>query len=82
MTVRTINRDPFARANLAREAVPMQQRCCCKWCGAHRKGDMFLGPICKSLYRYGTRPDTIRSRINWHDGVFCSKGCHDAYHGS
>ncbi len=85
MTIRTINRDPFARTSLVREAVPLHEQCRCDWCGAYRKRQswLFVGScIVLSLFRYGTRPDSIRGGINWHNGVFCSKGCHDAYHGS
>ncbi len=83
MTVRIINRDPFARANLVREAVPLDEQCSCKFCGKLRKRHArALDLICAHLFRYGTQPDSIRGGINWHDGTFCSKSCHDAYHGS
>ncbi len=82
MTVRIINRDPFARANLVREAVPPDELCSCKFCGRLRKRHArALDLICAHLFRYGTAPDDA-DRINWHNGVFCSKSCHDAYHGS
>ena len=29
---------------------------------------------------YGTEADAIRPRVAWHDGAFCTKSCHDAYH--
>ncbi len=83
MTVRIINRDPFARANLVREAVPLDEQWRCKFCGKLRKRHARAlrgSAICFALFRYGTEPDSGRG-INWHDGVFCSKSCHDAYHG-
>lgn len=82
MTVRTINRDPFARFNLVREAVPLDEQCSCQFCGQRRQRHAKPGDaICAHLFRYGTQPDSGRG-INWHNGVFCSKSCHDAYHGS
>ncbi len=83
MTIRTINRDPFARASLVREAVPLDEPRHCQFCGQRRQRHARPGDaICAHLFRYGTQPDSISGRINWHSGTFCSKSCHDAYHGS
>lgn len=60
-----INRDPFARQELHREIV---SNTVCSWCGT--KG--------KHMFQYRTETDGGRKYT--HSGVFCSKGCHDAYH--
>jgi hypothetical protein len=67
-----INRDPFARHELHRETVSTREAC--KWCGGTRKGG--------KLFEYRTeRDDSTVSRRSVHNGLFCSKSCHDAYHG-
>jgi hypothetical protein len=75
--MRQLARDPFARTTLVRMIVrPLAHGQTCSWCGnvRHmRRGRTYL-------YRYGTEPDAIRPRTHWHDGAFCSKSCHDAYH--
>lgn len=76
--MRHIARDPFARHTLVRSVVrPLAAGQTCTWCGSVRTSRR-----CRTtfLYRYGTEPDAIRPRIAWHDGVFCSKSCHDSYH--
>jgi hypothetical protein len=76
--VRSISRDPFARHTLVRITIcPLASGETCSWCGSVRRSRRGRTPF---LYRYGTEPDAIRSRIAWHDGAFCSKSCHDAYH--
>jgi hypothetical protein len=76
--MRQLARDPFARTTLVRVLVHLPASGqTCSWCGSvrtSRRGRTFL-------YRYGTAPDAVRPRIHWHDGAFCSKPCHDAYHG-
>jgi hypothetical protein len=75
--MRQLARDPFARTTLARVVVrPPASGQSCSWCGnvRSRRGGT------PHLYRYGTEPDAVRPRIHWHDGAFCSKSCHDAYH--
>jgi hypothetical protein len=76
--MRQIARNPFARNTLVREIVrPLRSHETCAFCGGVRTTPRRGAPF---LYRYGTEPDAIRSRITWHDGTFCSKSCHDAYH--
>ena len=70
MTYSTISRDPFARQDTVRQSVTTTQSC--SWCGQTRNGG--------KLFEYGTQPDSISGRINWHRGLFCSKGCHNSYH--
>jgi hypothetical protein len=68
-----ISRDPFARTELHRIRIYTDQTC--KNCGCDpmrtAKGGRFL-------FSYETQTDGGRKRI--HNGLFCSKGCHDAYH--
>jgi hypothetical protein len=72
-----VSRDPFARTTLVRTIVrPLAPGQDCGWCGNVRHARRG-GP---SLFRYGTEPDAVRPRVHWHDGAFCSKPCHDAYH--
>lgn len=63
---RLISRDPFARTELHRETV--KGPAVCSWCGWKGK-----------LYYYYTEYDDHRGK-HIHDGYFCGKGCHDAYH--
>ncbi len=67
----TIARDCFARSETVREAVETAGGC--DWCGNARPSG--------KLFRYGTEADGLRVRTHWHSGLFCAKGCHDAYHG-
>ncbi len=75
--MRTISRDPFARTELVRERVYWPDPLHCPYCGTipetPKTGDRYL-------YRYGTAHDA--GRTDWHRGLYCSKGCHDAYHGA
>jgi hypothetical protein len=76
--MRQLARDPFARTTLVRVVIrPLASGQTCSWCGNARASRRGRTP---HLYRYGTEPDAIRPRIHWHDGAFCSKSCHDAYH--
>jgi len=63
-----ISRDPFAREELHQETVATTSSC--KWCGQTRKSG--------KLFQYYTELDN--GHIYYHNGLFCSKGCHDAYH--
>lgn len=77
--MRYLSRDPFARTTLLRAVVrPLVFGQDCRWCGGVRRTSRAGEPF---LFRYGTEPDAIRSRVDWHTGEFCSKACHDAYHG-
>jgi hypothetical protein len=69
-----IRRDPFARTTLVREIVRCNPHCTCHWCGT-------VAGFRERLFRYGTEPDSVNPRINWHRGEFCSLSCHNAYHG-
>lgn len=76
--MRQLARDPFARRTLMREVVrPLAPGQTCAWCGNVRLSRRSRTPF---LYRYGTEPDAVRPRMQWHDGAFCSKFCHDTYH--
>jgi hypothetical protein len=76
--MRQLARDPFARTTLVRVIVcPLASGQTCSWCSNVRVSRRCRTPF---LYRYGTEPDAIRPRVQWHDGAFCSKSCQDAYH--
>lgn len=66
-----IGRNPFARETLYRRSVSHPFGCseCGKFNGKGR------------LFEYGSQTDGIATRITSHKGKFCSKSCHDAYHG-
>ena len=69
-----ISRDPFARTTLVRRKVTTGLNRTCDWCGQKRRKDV--------LFEYGTERDGISLSYvgpHWHKGLFCSKGCHDAY---
>ena len=75
--MRQLARDPFTRTTLVRMIVrPLIEGQTCAWCDNVRS----TGRGCTYLYRYGTEPAAVRPRTDWHDGAFCSKSCHDAYH--
>ena len=72
---RQISRDPFARTTLMRRSVRSAVTNC-DWCGEKRRDGV--------LYQYGTENDGISKNYvgpHWHKGLFCSKQCHDDYHG-
>lgn len=65
-----IARDPFARVDIVREAVPATDRRPCGWCGN--------GP---GRFRYGFQPDSISGRINWcGPHTFCCVSCWRAFY--
>lgn len=66
-----IKRDPFARTTLVRRTIVGNY---CYWCGQERPGRGRL-----RLFEYGTQDDM--NRTDFHKGKFCSKACHDCYHG-
>lgn len=68
--VKVIGRDPFARHDIIRQAMPVVATGC-SWCGN-------LSPKGK-LYRYGIEPDAIRVRQSWSSGLFCCKSCWKNY---
>lgn len=75
-TMRVISRDPYARTELVRERTYWPDPLYCAFCGTiHEtpKGDRYL-------YQYGTAHDG--GRTDWHRGAYCSKSCHDAFHGA
>ena len=63
-----MNRDPFARTELHRN-VYARPNAECSWCGTKDR----------RLYEYRTETDGGWSHE--HKGLFCSKSCHDSYHG-
>lgn len=64
-----LERDPFARLTWVRKLVPQDARKPCTWCG-NRPG----------RFLYGVERDGVQSRLNWSNGRFCSRSCHDSYH--
>ena len=75
-----ISRDPFTRQELHRRVVQINagpQPRGCFWCGNLRMSKTGKA----SLYEYRTEPDRITPRPAVHSGMFCSKSCHDNYHG-
>ena len=71
MATTQISHDAFARFTIERRLVETTQDCA--YCGQPRRGG-------SKLFQYGTEPDGISTKINWHKGLFCSKPCHDIYH--
>ncbi|MBS1722474.1 MAG: hypothetical protein JSS66_05645 [Armatimonadetes bacterium] len=59
----TLQRLPFARADIVRELVARLQRTSCHWCG-NRPGK----------FRYGVHKDD-KSRAELSRKAYCSKGC-------
>jgi len=77
--MRAIARDPFARTTLVRDTIqPLVGNHTCDFCGGVGISRCRRVPF---LYRFGTEPDAVHPRIAWHRGAFCSRSCHDAYHG-
>lgn len=79
--MRTLSHDPFGRFEIVRDRVSVEHLSTasrtCIWCGQGRQtpsGSHYL-------YVYGTVQDDRPGHVNWHRGEFCSKPCHDAYHG-
>ena len=67
-----ISRDPFARQDGIRQIV-RELNGGCDNCGPLRDPG--------NLFRYGIEPDAIRTPQHWSKGKFCSKQCHNMYHG-
>jgi hypothetical protein len=72
-----ISRDPFARTTLNRIVVHANGATCA-WCGGNRQ---HRGRALTTLFRYVSTTDSIYGRAVTHKGLFCSKSCHDSYHG-
>ena len=75
MSTVTISRDPAGRSETVRRTISEENQndgYGCRWCGGSRRGG--------SLFQYGTERDGLTRYTDWHDGYFCSKGCHDSYH--
>lgn len=71
---RLISRDPFARTELHRFIWAVRSDQTCDNCGRT------YGPVINPfLFRYATETDG--GSRHWHKGLFCSKPCHDSYHG-
>ncbi|WP_024517005.1 hypothetical protein [Bradyrhizobium sp. Tv2a-2] len=72
---RLISRDPFARQELHSFRVYVNAIGSCKWCGSTR--------ATKTGRRYlnGYYIENDAGRRDDHLGLFCSKSCHDDYHG-
>lgn len=73
----SVSHDPFARESLVRRIVHGGT---CDNCGGNR---VKHGEITSALFQYGTERDDRpgEKNVNWHKGKFCSKSCHDSYHG-
>ena len=66
MTTVLISRDPFAREELTRELIPMNERTReCKWCG--------------NIARFRYYVETDGGRRYKIAGAYCSIGCMRAY---
>jgi hypothetical protein len=76
-TMRVLSHDGFARRSTVRMNDHVSSLATCDWCGSPAKpiGSLYY------LYRYGTLSDGYGARADIHKGTFCSKACHDAYHG-
>lgn len=79
----TVSRAPFARTEIVRRNSENYSDC--SYCGQQRtKSGLYAtsAPRIFPLWEYGTERDDRpgESNVNWHKGLFCSKGCHDAYH--
>lgn len=69
MAIATLQRDPYARADLCRQSERGAHEC--RWCGARLT----------CAYRYAWVGDTQHSaRVQW-SPTFCSVGCYRAYTG-
>ena len=78
----TIARDTFARQETVRRVVRgMEADRGCAWCGNRRQTKH---GIVTGLFQYGTESDgnvSGSAGVSWHSRLFCSKACHDTYHG-
>lgn len=68
---RDVRRDPFARTTLRAQRVAIRAGAC-DWCGGSRDDGKLL--------RYSTVGDGLNARPVEHEGLFCSKSCHDSFH--
>lgn len=67
----SLSRDSFGRFEIVRRIVKTTISTC-SWCGSNWRN---------RLFEYGTLPDdNLTGRVHWHEGLFCSKLCHDIYH--
>ena len=71
----TVSRNPFARTEVVRFSVNVSPNGTCDWCGRTRLSKTGRN----TLFRYATQSDGGRENV--HTGQFCSKSCHDCYHG-
>jgi hypothetical protein len=74
--MRALARDPFARTTLVRDTIQLTGNQSCDFCG----GGTTLRRRIPFLFRFGTAPAAIHSRVTSHQGAFCSRSCHDAHH--
>lgn len=79
-----VSRDPFAREELHRETVHVPDTKTCSWCSGIRwngkrtvPGHTAKGGT-RTLFAY--RTETDGGRHIEHNGLFCSKSCHDSFH--
>lgn len=70
-----VSRNPFARHELHRRNVPVVSQAC-SWCGNVRKTKA------GKFYLYQFRCETDDGRTYEGSQLFCSKSCHDVYHGN
>jgi len=77
MGIVTINRTrqphPFSRVDLVRMALAGTGGRACDWCGNVRGKR-------RNLFSYATVSDDRPGSFNWLKGMFCCKGCAEAYH--
>jgi hypothetical protein len=71
--MRVLKHDGYARQALVRETIKSTKGC--RNCGAWEHYD-------HALFRYGTERDDRpgQNNVSWHEGLFCSKSCHDSFH--
>jgi len=74
-----VSRNPFARHELHRRNV--YSTATCAWCGQSRTTKPRNGTLGKS-YLYQFRCETDDGRTYEGSKLFCSKSCHDDYHGN
>ena len=74
-----VHRDAFARHELHRKTVNADHATC-HFCGSVR----FNRAGKPTLFKFYTERDGVYSSYvgpHYHTGLFCSKSCHDAFHG-
>lgn len=72
-----LSHDPFARCTVVRETLGGSEGDLCDWCGCPRSRAPHNLPL--KLFIYFTVSDGGTTRRS--KGAFCSKSCHDSYHG-